>query len=84
MTDPYNPTFTPTVDDLDTPVVTPVPQQPTGPAPLRDAVREDAHQARLWAEHRAARTRDAIREKPLHTTLYALGAGVLLGLILAR
>ena len=84
MTDTYNPTLNPSIDVVEEPVITPVPQQPTGPAPIHQAVREDAHQARLWAERRAQRTRDAIREKPLHTTLYALGAGMLLGLILAR
>jgi hypothetical protein len=83
MTDTYNPALTPAAD-LDSPVITPVPEQPTGPAPIRQSMREDAHQARLWAEQSAARTRDAIREKPIHTTLYALAAGVLLGLILAR
>jgi ElaB/YqjD/DUF883 family membrane-anchored ribosome-binding protein len=51
---------------------------------LRKAVRSDLHQSRLWATDRAEQTREAIRDQPLKTALYAIGAGVLIGLLLRR
>lgn len=54
------------------------------PRPLRRAVREDAAEARAWADHRVKRARDAIREEPIRASLYALGLGVLIGLLAAR
>ena len=54
------------------------------PRPLHVAVREDAAEARAWAEERVKRARDAIRDEPLRATLYALGIGVIIGLLAAR
>lgn len=51
---------------------------------VRQAVREDAALGREWIEKRVARTRAAVREEPVRATLYAVGAGVLLGLLLNR
>jgi hypothetical protein len=52
--------------------------------PLRRAVREDAAQARAWARARATRLRGAVQAEPVRATLYALGLGVLIGLLVAR
>ncbi len=54
------------------------------PRPLHVAVREDASEARAWADRRVKRARDAIRDEPLRATLYALGIGVIIGLLAAR
>lgn len=56
--------------------------QPT--TSVRKAVREDLGQGRQWARAKADAARDAIVEQPLTTTLYAIGAGVLIGLLLRR
>jgi len=47
-------------------------------------VREDAAEVRDWARHRRSEARDAIRDEPIRMTLYALGIGVLIGLLAAR
>lgn len=52
--------------------------------PLRQAVREDAVAARDWGRNRVGSLRGAIEAEPLKATLYALGAGVLIGLLAAR
>lgn len=54
------------------------------PRPLHVAVREDAAEARAWADERVKRARDAIRDEPLRATLYALGIGVIIGLLAAH
>ena len=54
------------------------------PRPIRRAVREDAAEARVWADRRVKRARDAIRDQPTRATLYALGIGVIIGLLAAR
>ncbi|MFK0299623.1 hypothetical protein ACIQTU_10435 [Brevundimonas sp. NPDC090276] len=54
------------------------------PRPLHVAMREDVAEARVWAERRVNRARDAIRDEPMRATLYALGIGVILGLLAAR
>ncbi|MGZ9099389.1 MAG: hypothetical protein ACXW3O_06775 [Brevundimonas sp.] len=54
------------------------------PRPLRQAVREDAAQARDWGRERAARLRGAVETEPVKATLYALGLGVVIGLLIAR
>jgi ElaB/YqjD/DUF883 family membrane-anchored ribosome-binding protein len=54
------------------------------PRPLHRAVREDAAEVRAWARHRGERACEAIRDEPLRATLYALGIGVLIGLLAAR
>lgn len=51
---------------------------------IRKAVRSDLHQGRLWATEHAEQTRELIRDNPTKTALYALGAGVLIGLLLRR
>lgn len=51
---------------------------------VRQAVREDLHEGRQWVREKADATRDAIVEQPLKTTLYAIGAGVMIGLLLRR
>lgn len=56
----------------------------TRPRPLRRAVREDAAEVRDWARHRGSEACEAIRDEPIRMTLYALGIGVLIGLLAAR
>ncbi|WGM48228.1 hypothetical protein KOAAANKH_03124 [Brevundimonas sp. NIBR10] len=51
---------------------------------IRQAVREDLSQTREWARSRAASTREAIVDEPIKVALYAVGAGVLIGLLLRR
>jgi ElaB/YqjD/DUF883 family membrane-anchored ribosome-binding protein len=51
---------------------------------IRKAVRSDLHQGKQWATDRAEQTRDAIRDEPMKTALYAVGVGVLIGLLLRR
>ncbi len=55
-----------------------------GPRPLRQAVREDAGMARAWGRERAARLRGAVEHEPVKASLYALGLGVVIGLLIAR
>ncbi|WP_298743078.1 hypothetical protein [uncultured Brevundimonas sp.] len=55
-----------------------------GPRPLHTAVREDALAARDWGRARAERLRRAVEEGPMQATLYALGLGVVIGLLIAR
>ena len=47
-------------------------------------MREDAAQVRERVNQRVAQARDGIREEPMRTTLYALGLGVLIGMLLRR
>jgi len=54
------------------------------PAPIHVAVREDAAEARAWADDRVKKARAAIRDEPLRASLYALGIGVIIGLLAAR
>jgi hypothetical protein len=54
------------------------------PRPIHVAVREDAAEARAWADRRVKRARDAIRDEPARATLYALGLGMIIGLLAAR
>lgn len=51
---------------------------------VRRAVREDIHAGRAFVRSRAEHARDVIVEEPVKTTLYALGIGVLIGLLLRR
>ncbi|TPW04568.1 MAG: hypothetical protein FD125_1093 [bacterium] len=55
-----------------------------GVRPLRQTVREDAALARDWSRQRARGARDAIQAEPVKATLYALGLGVVIGLLIAR
>lgn len=51
---------------------------------IRKAVRSDLNEGKQWAADRAEKTRDAIRDEPMKTALYAVGLGVLIGLLLRR
>ena len=53
-------------------------------AGLREAVRSDIETGRDWARERAFLARTRIEEKPLKATAYALGVGLLIGLLLRR
>lgn len=54
------------------------------PRPVHQAVREDAAAARDWGRERAVRLRDAVETEPVKATLYALGLGVVIGLLIGR
>lgn len=51
---------------------------------VRDSVREDIDHVRAKARAKAAEAEVAIREHPIQSTAWALVAGVLLGVLLAR
>lgn len=51
---------------------------------VRQAVREDAAAVRDTITQSVAQTRDVIREEPMRSTFYALGIGVLIGMLLRR
>ncbi|MEQ7155376.1 hypothetical protein [Brevundimonas aurifodinae] len=51
---------------------------------LRQALRSDLDTGRSWARDRATLARARIEEEPMKATLYALGAGVLIGILLRR
>ena len=51
---------------------------------LRQAVRTDLETGRDWAREQAFLARTRIEEEPLKATVYALGVGVLIGLLLRR
>ena len=55
-----------------------------GAAPLRQAVQEDAAAARDWSRDRALRLRGAVEAEPIKASLYALGVGVVIGMLLRR
>jgi len=55
-----------------------------GPRPIHEAVREDAMAARDWSRTRAERLRRAVEDEPVKATLYALGLGVVIGMLVAR
>lgn len=55
-----------------------------GARSLRRAVREDSETARAWGRNRAERLRGAVEAEPARATLYALGIGILIGLLAAR
>lgn len=59
-------------------------QKPAGARPLRRAMREDAVQARDWGRERSVRLRTAVESEPVKASLYALGLGVVIGLLIAR
>lgn len=52
--------------------------------PLREAVREDVSAARDWGRDRADRLKGAVEAEPVKASLYALGLGVVIGLLIAR
>lgn len=51
---------------------------------VREAVRDDVRHGRDWARSRAERARETIQDQPLRTAAYAVGVGVLIGLLLRR
>ena len=55
-----------------------------GPRLIHEAVREDALAARDWSRTRAERLRRAVEDEPMQATLYALGLGLIIGLLIAR
>lgn len=55
-----------------------------GPRPIHEAVREDAVAAREWSRARAERLRRAVEDEPMTATLYALGLGLIIGMLIAR
>lgn len=60
-------------------------EDPTiGPRPLHEALREDAGAAREWGRVRAVRLRRSIEDEPMRATLYALGIGLVIGLLMSR
>lgn len=52
--------------------------------PIKDAVREDAAAMRAWSRARAERLRRAVEDEPLRASIYALGIGLVIGLLMAR
>ena len=59
-------------------------QREGGARPLRRAIREDAGLARDWSRQKALGAREAVQAEPVKATLYALGLGVVIGLLIAR
>ncbi len=55
-----------------------------GVRPLRQALREDAASARTWSRKRVERLRGAVQDEPIRATVWALGVGLLIGLLAAR
>lgn len=55
-----------------------------GGRPVRQALKEDARLVRDWGRERAGRLRHTVEEEPVRYSLYALGIGVLIGLLAAR
>ena len=51
---------------------------------IRQAVRDDIGDGRDWARSRAESARGAIRDEPLKAAAYAVGLGVMIGLLLRR
>ncbi|WAC61481.1 hypothetical protein [Brevundimonas sp. SL130] len=51
---------------------------------LRQALRDDADLIRSKVIGRVETARDGIRDEPMRTTLYALGLGVIIGMLLRR
>ena len=51
---------------------------------LRQTLRSDIEAGRYWVRDRATLARSAIEDQPMKATLYALGFGVLIGILLRR
>jgi len=51
---------------------------------LRQAIRDDLSGGREWAAERAERARAVIQEEPIRAAAYAVGIGILIGLLLRR
>lgn len=55
-----------------------------GASPIHRALREDAMAVRDWGQERAGRVREAVEAEPMRATLYALGVGVVIGMLMRR
>lgn len=55
-----------------------------GVRPLRQALKADARAVGDWGRARAGQLRHTVEEEPVRYSLYALGIGVLIGLLAAR
>lgn len=55
-----------------------------GVRPIRQALKEDARAVGDWGRARAGRLRHTVEGEPVRYSLYALGIGVLIGLLAAR
>ena len=55
-----------------------------GVRPIHEALREDAAAVSAWSRVRAHRLRLAVQEEPVRASVYALGLGVLIGLLMSR
>ncbi len=51
---------------------------------LRQAIGDDLADGRDWAAERAGRARTVIQEEPIRAAAYAVGFGILIGLLLRR
>jgi len=58
--------------------------QSLGVRPIRQALKEDARLVRDWGRNRAGQLKHTVEEEPIRYSLYALGIGVLIGLLAAR
>ncbi|RYG15966.1 MAG: hypothetical protein EON96_09635 [Caulobacteraceae bacterium] len=58
--------------------------QSLGVRPVRQALKEDARLVRDWGRARAGQLRHTVEDEPVRYSLYALGIGVLIGLLAAR
>lgn len=96
MTDPYTGPTSPDdfADDVDPPsarlereadaILAEGEARTFAPRPIHEAVREDAQAAREWSRARAERLRRAVEDEPVKSTLYALGLGVVIGMLISR
>ena len=53
-------------------------------ASIRQAVKDDAERVRQKVADQIDHAREGIRDEPIRTTLYALGLGVIIGMMLRR
>lgn len=53
-------------------------------ASIRQAVKDDAERVRQKVADQIDDAREGIRDEPIRTTLYALGLGVIIGMMLRR
>lgn len=58
--------------------------QSLGVRPIRQALREDAALVRNWSRERTLRLKGAVEDEPIRAAVWALGLGVLIGLLAAR
>lgn len=55
-----------------------------GAPPIHRSMREDAEAMRAWGADRAGRVREAVEAEPMRAALYALGLGVVIGMLMRR